>query len=128
MIIAIFLFVLTIIFLEIKRHTYLIENGNIVFKNLNDRYNLNSLIKDLIKNKVDDISKIEKAYLLFGNLRVISNKPYVLIANGKIDFESLLKSKKSLTFINEMLKEKSLKINQVLYAIYLNDMFYIVKM
>ena len=40
--------------------------GNIVFKNLNDRYNLNSLIKDLIKNKVDDISKIEKAYLLFG--------------------------------------------------------------
>ena len=116
-----------IIFFEYKRHIYIIENGNIIFKNLSNSYTLESLMKDLIKNKVSDIKDIEKAYLFLGFLIIKKNKPLILIANGKIDYEALLKSRKGISFINKSLKEKSLKLDEVLYAIYLNDRFYIVK-
>ena len=119
--------ILLISFYEYKKHTYLIENGNIIFKNLSNSYNLEALMKDLIKKRVNSINDIEKAYLFLGILVVKTNKPLILIANGKIDYEALLKSKKGLNFINKALKEKSLKLSEVLYAIYLNDRFYIVK-
>ncbi len=118
---------LLIFYYEYKKHRYLILNGNVIFKNLSNSYNLESLMKDLIKSKIRDINDIEKAYLFLGFLRVKVNKPLVLIANGKIDYEALIKSKKGLNYIYKILKEKSLKLNEVLYAIYLNDRFYIVK-
>ena len=120
--------ILLIVFCEYKKNIYLIENGNIIFKNLNDNYNLESLIKDLIKQKINDINKIEKAYYLFGKLHVVFNKPHILISNGKIDYESLFKVKKSPFFIYKTLKKENLNLNQVLYAIYLNEKFYIVKL
>ena len=118
---------LLIIYIYHKTHTYIIENGNIIFKNLTNNYNLESLMKDLIKNKITDISNIEKAYLFLGNLVIKENRPLVLIANGKIDYNELVKSKKCLEFIYKSLKMKKIKLKDVLYAIYLNDRFYIVK-
>ena len=95
---------LLIIYIYHKTHTYIIENGNIIFKNLTNNYNLESLMKDLIKNKITDISNIEKAYLFLGNLVIKENRPLVLIANGKIDYNELVKSKKCLEFIYKSLK------------------------
>ena len=118
---------LLIIYIYHKTHTYIIENGNIIFKNLTNNYNLESLMKDLIKNKITDISNIEKAYLFFGNLVIKENRPFILIANGKIDYNELVKSKKCLEFIYKSLKMKKIKLKDVLYAIYLNYRFYIVK-
>lgn len=118
---------LLIIYIYHKTHTYIIENGNIIFKNLTNNYNLESLMKDLIKNKITDISNIEKAYLFLGNLVIKENRPFILIANGKIDYNELVKSKKCLEFIYKSLKMKKIKLKDVLYAIYLNDRFYIVK-
>ena len=118
---------LLIIYIYHKTHTYIIENGNIIFKNLRNNYNLESLMKDLIKNKITDISNIERAYLFLGNLVIKENRPLVLIANGKIDYNELVKSKKCLEFIYKSLKMRKIKLKDVLYAIYLNDRFYIVK-
>ena len=84
-------------------------------------------MKDLIKNKITDISNIERAYLFLGNLVIKENRPFILIANGKIDYNELVKSKKCLEFIYKSLKMKKIKLKDVLYAIYLNDRFYIVK-
>ena len=119
--------VLMISLYEYKKHIYLIENGNIIFKNLTEAYDLEALIKDLIKNKVYNIEDVEKAYNLFGSLKIVSKKPYILISNGKIDYENLFKTKKTIKFIYETLYKKKIKLNEVLYAIYLNDKFYIVK-
>ena len=118
---------LLIIYIYHKTHTYIIENGNIIFKNLTNNYNLESLMKDLIKNKITDISNIERAYLFLGNLVIKENRPFILIANGKIDYNELVKSKKCLEFIYKSLKMRKIKLKDVLYAIYLNDRFYIVK-
>ena len=118
---------LLIIYIYHKTHTYIIENGNIIFKNLTNNYNLESLMKDLIKNKITDISNIEKAYFFLGNLVIKENRPFILIANGKIDYNELVKSKKCLEFVYKSLKMKKIKLKDVLYAIYLNDRFYIVK-
>jgi len=126
-VILIMILIILFVFYEYRTHTYLIENGSVIFKNLNDSYNLESLIKDLIKNKVTDINNIEKAYLFLGRLKIKKNKPLVIISNGKIDYEALFKSKKGINFIYKLLKEKSIKLDQVLYAIYLNERFYIVK-
>ena len=119
--------VLMISLYEYKKHIYLIENGNIIFKNLTEAYDLEALIKDLIKNKVYNIEDVEKAYNLFGSLKIVSKKPYILISNGKIDYENLFKTKKTIKFIYEALYKKKIKLNEVLYAIYLNDKFYVVK-
>ena len=126
----VFLFLVLILLLSFyfyKKNKLLIKNGNIIFKNLNESYNLESLMRDLIKKNIDDISKIEKCYNMFGYLKIIENRPYVLISNGKIDYYSLIKSRKTIKYLNESLKSYSLKLNQVLYAIYLNDNLYIVK-
>ena len=127
MILTILITIIILSFYEYKKHIYIIENGNIIFKNLNDNHNLETLIKDLIKKKVDDITKIEKAYYFLGSLKIVNNKPCILISNGKIDYELLFKIKKTPFFILKALKKKSLKINQILYAVYLNDILYIVK-
>ena len=115
---------LLIIYIYHKTHTYIIENGNIIFKNLTNNYNLESLMKDLIKNKITDISNIERAYLFLGNLVIKENRPFILIANGKIDYNELVKSKKCLEFIYKSLKMRKIKLKDVLYAIYLNDKKY----
>ena len=127
MLLAILTLVLLIIFHEYRKHVYIIQDGNIIFKNLTNSYTLESLIRDLIKNKVNDIRNIEKAYLFFGYLIIKTNRPLVLIANGKLDYEAIIKSKKSVSFIYHLLKEKSLKLSEILYAIYINDRIYIVK-
>ncbi len=121
------LLILIFVLYENRKNNCLIENGNIIFKNLNENHNLESLMRDLLKQKIDDISKIEKAYYIFGNLKITFNKPYILIYNGKIDYDSLLKSRKSINFIYKYLNENKIKLSQVLYAIYINDSFYIVK-
>ena len=120
--------ILIVILSEYKKRSYLILNGNIIYRNLNSNYNLESLMRDLIKNKINDIDNIEKAYLSFGFLKIKLNKPHILVVNGKIDYEELFKSRKTVSFIYNILKEKSLKLSEVLYAIYLNDKFYVVKM
>ena len=123
----IIILVFIIVLYEHKKHNYLIKNGRIIFKNLNSNYNLDSLIKDLVKKRIYDINNIEKAYYLFGRLWIKTNKPFVFIFNGRIDYEALIKAGKSSQYVMKYLKKKSIKIEEILYAIYLNDKFYIVK-
>ena len=127
MIYYVLILILIIIFIKYKKNNYLIKDGRIIFKNLSLNYNLDSLIKDLVKNKIDDINNIEKAYYLFGHLWIKNNKPFVFIFNGRIDYDSLRKAGKNAYFVIKYLKKKSIKLEDILYAIYLNNKFYIVK-
>ena len=127
MIILSLILVILIIMYYVKSHKYIIENGNIVFRNFNKNYDLEKLMRDLAKNKIRCIDDIQRAYLLFGKLVVKENKPLVLIADGKLDYNALMKSKKGVEFIYRMLKNKSLNISKILYVIYLNNRFYVVK-
>jgi len=126
----IYLFLLLIIFFffwKFKKKALVIKNGNIIFKNLDSEYGLEELIKSLIKNDISDISDIEEAYYFWGQFKYKTNKPYILIFNGKIDYESLIKINKTPLYVLKFLKEKSLKLEEILYAIYLNKKLYIVK-
>ena len=127
MLYLILVIIFLIIFYNYKKHKYVIENGKIIFKNLDSNYNLEKLIKDLVKNKINNIDNIEKAYYFLGRLKFNYDKPQVVIFNGKIDYDSLLKIKKTPFLILKSLKSKTLKLDEILYAIYLNDKLYIVK-
>lgn len=105
----------------------LIINGNVIFKNLNDDYNFDNLLQDLIKNNIYDLKNIEKAYLKNGKLKLVTSKPHVIISNGIIDNDELKKINKNKLYIYNVLNENKVKIEEILYAIYLNHDLYIVK-
>ncbi len=108
-----------------KDEKKVIENGNIVFKFFNDSYNIENLISDLNNLKIYDITKVDKAYLKRGKLIVKTNKPHIVIYNGILDLEELKMIKKNKKFVFDLLEKKNLEINEVLYAIYLNNNLYI---
>lgn len=124
-----FIILIFLIFLKLKsiKKENLVLNGKVIFKNFNKYYNFDNLINDLIKNNIYDIKLVEKAYLRNGNLKVITSKPHVVISNGEIDLDELKKINKNRFYIYNVLNENKLKIEEILYAIYLNHDLYIVK-
>ena len=124
-----FIILIFLIILKLKsiKKENLVLNGKVIFKNFNKYYNFDNLINDLIKNNIYDIKLVEKAYLRNGNLKVITSKPHVVISNGEIDLDELKKINKTRFYIYNILNENKLKIEEILYAIYLNHDLYIVK-
>lgn len=124
-----FIILISLIILKLKliKKENLVLNGKVIFKNFNKYYNFDNLINDLIKNNIYDIKLVEKAYLRNGNLKVITSKPHVVISNGEIDLDELKKINKNRFYIYNVLNENKLKIEEILYAIYLNHDLYIVK-
>lgn len=124
-----FIILIFLIILKLKsiKKENLVLNGKVIFKNFNKYYNFDNLINDLIKNNIYDIKLVEKAYLRNGNLKIITSKPHVVISNGEIDLDELKKINKTRFYIYNILNENKLKIEEILYAIYLNHDLYIVK-
>ena len=60
------LVILIVLKLSLLKEEYLIINGNVIFKNFNNYYNFDNLLKDLIQNNINDIKTVEKAYLKNG--------------------------------------------------------------
>lgn len=121
------LVILIVLKLSLLKEEYLIINGNVIFKNFNNYYNFDNLLKDLIQNNINDIKTVEKAYLKNGKLKIITSKPHIVVTNGEIDYEELKKINKTSLFIHNILNENKIKIEEILYAIYLKNDLYIVK-
>ena len=113
--------------LNLFKKDLLIVNGKVIFKSFNNYYTFDNLLQDLIKNNINDIKEIEKAYLKNGNLKIITSKPHVIISNGKIDEDELKKIDKNYFYIYNLLKQNKIKLEAILYGIYLKNELYIVK-
>lgn len=121
------LLVLIIIKLKFLNEQYLVLHGNVIFKNFTNYYNFDNLLQDLLKNNIQDLKMIEKAYLKNGKLKVITSKPHIVINKGEIDLDELKKINKNRLFIYNILSKHDIKIDDILYGIYINNDLYIVK-
>ena len=111
----------------LKNKKTIIENNQVIFKNLNVNYGIKDLIKDLELNDINSFKEIKRAYLFNNKLKIISNKPSVIISKGKIDYNALNKTDKNIISLMKILNEKHLKLEDIFYAVYLDNNFYIVK-
>lgn len=114
----------------------IINNGKINFKEMvKQRYNLDDLLTQLREKKIKTIEDVDFAILEnSGTLSVFSKYdsrvgeyPLALILDGKIDYDTLKRINKSSKWLNESLKEKKVKIDDVFYAFYSKKSLYIIK-
>lgn len=106
----------------------LISNGNIDFNRLiENEVDINKLFKYLKKKKIHHIEDI-KLLLCFNNIFLaFSINPIPIIINGKIMKYNLFKIKKSKIWLNKILLNRNLNLNEIIYAILLNNKLYIIK-
>lgn len=117
--------------------TILIDRGKIVFKNLiNQRYAIDDLLLELRKQGIYSIEDVEYAFLetngdlsvfKYKPLKIKSNIPLPFIVEGTIQEDILKKINKSEVWVNNLLKNNSLDLDNVFYAIYQNNHVYVIK-
>lgn len=106
-----------------------INNGKLDFKLMKRlRYTIDDLLTHLRKKDIDSISKVKYAVLeTDGTLSVLDNYPMPLILDGKIDKNTLTNLKKDYEWLENVLKENNIKLEDVFYAFYSNDKTYIIR-
>ena len=117
--------------------TILIDRGKIVFKNLiNQRYAIDDLLLELRKQGIYSIEDVEYAFLEINGdlsvfkykpLKIKSNIPLPFIVEGTIQEDILKEINKSEVWVNNLLKNNSLDLDNVFYAIYQNNHVYVIK-
>lgn len=117
--------------------TILIDRGKIVFKNLiNQRYAIDDLLLELRKQGIYSIEDVEYAFLevngdlsvfKYKPLKIKSNIPLPFIIEGTIQEDILKEINKSEVWVNNVLKNNSLELDNVFYAIYQNNHVYVIK-
>ena len=117
--------------------TILIDRGKIVFKNLiNQRYAIDDLLLELRKQGIYSIEDVEYAFLeINGDLSVFKYKPLKIksdiplpfIVEGTIQEDILKEINKSEVWVNNVLKNNSLDLDNIFYAIYQNNHVYVIK-
>ena len=117
--------------------TILIDRGKIVFKNLiNQRYAIDDLLLELRKQGIYSIEDVEYAFLEINGdlsvfkykpLKIKSNIPLPFIVEGTIQEDILKEIYKSEVWVNNLLKNNSLDLDNVFYAIYQNNHVYVIK-
>lgn len=110
----------------------IIKDGKIKFKEMyNIRYNLDDLISQLREQGIRSIEEVRYAVLENnGKLSVFTDGqdyPMPIILDGIIDINVLKEINKSKSWINKILKEKKLSLEDVFYAFYTNNKLFIIK-
>ena len=113
----------------------IISNGKINFKEMiKQRYNLDDLLTQLREQKIKTIEDVDFAILENnGTLSVftkydkrVGEYPLALILDGKIDFDTLRRINKSSNWLNGVLVDKKVKLEDVFYAFYSKNSLYII--
>lgn len=113
----------------------IISNGKVNFKEMvKQRYNLDDLLTQLREKKIKTIEDVDFAILEnSGTLSVftkydqrVGEYPLALILDGKIDYDTLKKINKSSKWLDESLKNKKVKLENVFYAFYSKNSLYII--
>lgn len=111
--------------------TVIIKNGKLNFTEMSKlRYSLDDLLTQLRLNGIKSIDKVKYAVLENnGNLSVFSDNddyPLPLILDGVVDYNVLSEIKKDYNWITNILKKKSLDLDEVFYAFYTNGKVFII--
>ncbi|MDD3392781.1 MAG: DUF421 domain-containing protein [Bacilli bacterium] len=111
--------------------TVIIKNGQINFSEmLKIRYNIDDLLTQLREQGIGNIEKVKYAILEnSGNLSVFektSDYPMPIIIDGKIDYFILKEIKKNKKWLDKILNERNLKVEDVFYAFYSSNNTYII--
>lgn len=109
----------------VKPHM-IIQNGILNFKEIDElEISLDLLLEKLKEKGIDDISKVECAYLDYdGNLVVgntYSNCPVLLMVQNQVNFDNLKKIGKTKEWLFESLFEKGLKTQDISFGFYFQE-------
>lgn len=117
--------------------TLIINDGKIVYKNLvSQRYSIDDLLLELRKNEVTSIEEVEYAFLeTNGDLSIFKYKPFKMkgslplpiIIEGVIQKDTLKYINKSNEWLEEILKNNNISLDEIFYALYKKSHVYIVK-
>lgn len=112
--------------------TVIIKDGKLNFKEMTKlRYTLDDLIAQLREQGIKSIEEVNYAVLENnGKLSVFDKEkeyPLPIIIDGNIDYSVLKDMKKDNKWINKILKENNITLDNVFYAFYTNKKTYIIK-
>ena len=112
----------------------IINNGKIQIKEMiKQRYNLDDLLTQLREKGIRSIDEVDYAILeTSGKLSVFEkgnnkNYPLPVILDGEIDYETLAQIKKDEQWLDKVLKERNLVLDNVFYAFYKDKNLFIIE-
>lgn len=109
----------------------IIKDGKVNFTIMSKlRYSLDDLLSQLREKGVKNIEEIDYAILEnSGNLSIFKSKDYPMpiILDGKIDYDVLNEIGKDKNWINNLINENNINLNNVFYAFYTKNKTYIIK-
>ena len=109
----------------------IINNGKIDFKTMKKlRYTLDDLLTQMREKDYKSIEDVKYAILeTDGELSLFNDNDYPmpLIVDGEVDENTLKNIKKNYIWLNDLLKSKHLKLNDIYYAFYRDNKTYIIK-
>jgi len=92
---------------------------------------LDDLLSQLRQNGVRSIEEVDYAVLENnGELSVFQNTkeyPMPIILDGKIDYETVKQIGKTEKWINNLIKQNKINVEEIFYAFYQKDKTYIIK-
>ncbi len=95
------------------------------------RYSLDDLLSQLREKGVKNIDEVDYAILEnSGNLSIFKNTkdyPLPLILDGKVDYGVLKEIKKDEKWLNALIKENNINIENIFYAFYTKNKTYVIK-
>lgn len=112
----------------------IVNRGKINFKEmLKQRYNLDDLLTQLREKGIRSIDEVDYAILeTSGKLSVFEkgnnkNYPLPVILDGEIDYETLAQIKKDEQWLDKVLKERNLVLDNVFYDFYKDKNLFIIE-
>ena len=109
----------------------IIKNGKVNFSVMSKlRYSLDDLLSQLREKGIKNIEEINYAILEnSGNLSIFKSKDYPMpiILDGSIDYDVLKEIGKDKNWINNLIKENNIDLDNIFYAFYTKNKTYIIK-
>ena len=115
--------------------TVLINEGRVIYSNLEkERYSLDDLLRELRQNNIYSIEDVRYAILeTNGKLSIFPYKllkneliPLPLIIEGKVQYTTLKMIGKNEMWLNRILRDNNVSINNIFYAVYKRKKLYII--
>ena len=117
--------------------TLIISKGKLKYNNLiNQRYSIDDLLLELRQKGISSIEDVEYALLepngklsifKYDFLKLKKPLPLPIIVEGIVQKDTLRELNKDQTWIDNILKENNLKLDEVFYALYKKTHVYIIK-
>lgn len=115
--------------------TVLVNEGKIIYSNLEkERYSLDDLLRELRLNNIYSIEDVRYAILeTNGKLSIFPYKllkneliPLPLIIEGKVQYTTLKMIGKNEMWLNKILRDNNIMIDNIFYAVYKRKELYII--